>query len=126
MALIGNGSSGIQILPSIIDKVEKAIVYIRSPTWVTTWLAERFAGPGGSNLVFSEEQKQKWVDNSDEYLEYRKQVEDSMSARFRLYMKGSKIQEVARKFSEHQMISKLEKGGRPDLVKFLLPTFEVG
>lgn len=126
VALIGNGSSGIQILPSIIDKVEKVYVHIRSPTWVTTGLAERFAGPGGSNLVFSEDQKQKWIDNPDEYLEYRKQVEDSMSSRFRLYMKGSKVQEVARKFSEEQMISKLEKGGRPDLVKFLLPTFEVG
>ncbi|KAF5988509.1 sterigmatocystin biosynthesis monooxygenase stcW [Fusarium coicis] len=126
VALIGNGSSGIQILPSIINKARKVYVHIRSATWVTTGLAERFAGPGGSNLTFSPEQKQRWAENPEEYLQYRKEVEESMSSRFRLYMKGSKIQEAARKFSEQSMIDKLEKGERPDLVKFLLPKFEVG
>ncbi|EXJ70138.1 uncharacterized protein A1O5_07211 [Cladophialophora psammophila CBS 110553] len=126
VALIGNGSSGIQILPAIIDRVSKIYVHIRSPTWVTTGLAEKFAGPNGSNLVFSEEQKKRWAENGGEYLEYRKQVEDSMSSRFRLYMAGSKIQEAARKFSTEQMTDKLTRGGRSQLTKLLLPTFEVG
>lgn len=126
VGLIGNGSSGIQLLPGIIDRVKKVYFYIRSPTWVTTGLAENLAGPGGTNLVYSEEQKKAWADDADEYLKYRKKVEDSMSSRFRLYIKGSKIQDAARKFSAEQMITKLEKGGRPDLIKFLLPTFEVG
>jgi cation diffusion facilitator CzcD-associated flavoprotein CzcO len=126
VALIGNGSSGIQILPAIIDRVQKVYVHIRSATWVTTALAEKFAGPNGGNLVFSEEQKRQWAENPGEYLQYRKEVEDSMSSRFRLYVAGSKIQEAARKFSTEQMTNKLTKGGKPDLTKILLPTWEVG
>ncbi|KAK6365667.1 hypothetical protein LTS17_011053 [Exophiala oligosperma] len=126
VALIGNGSSGIQILPAIIDRVQKVYVHIRSATWVTTGLAEKFAGPNGSNLVFSEEQKRQWAENTEEYLQYRKEVEDSMSSRFRLYMAGSKIQEAARKFSTEQMTRKLTEGGKLELAKLLLPTWEVG
>jgi hypothetical protein len=126
VALIGNGSSGIQILPAIIDRVQKVYVHIRSATWVTTGLAEKFAGPNGGNLVFSEEQKRRWAEHPEEYLQYRKEVEDSMSSRFRLYMAGSKIQEAARKFSIEQMTNKLTKGGKPELTKILLPTWEVG
>lgn len=126
VAIIGNGSSGIQILPAILNRAKKVYVHARSPTWVTTGLAEKFAGPGGSNLVFSEEQKQQWADNLEEYLQHRKTVEGSMSSRFRMYMAGSDVQTAARKFSTDSMTAKLTNGGRVDLVDLFLPDFAVG
>ncbi|RFU29399.1 hypothetical protein B7463_g6938, partial [Scytalidium lignicola] len=126
VALIGNGSSGVQILPAIIDRVRKIYVHIRSATWVTTGLAERFAGPGGSNLSFSKEQKEKWAKHPDEYLAYRKEVEQEMNARFRMYIANSETQQNARNFSISQMTGKLTNGGKPELVKLMLPDFEVG
>ncbi|KAI1043520.1 hypothetical protein LB505_010167 [Fusarium chuoi] len=61
VALIGNGSSGVQILPAILDDAEKIYVHIRSPTWITTNFASKFAGPGVSNYDYPEEQKAAWA-----------------------------------------------------------------
>lgn len=124
VALIGNGSSGVQILPAIIDQVEKVYVYIRSPTWVTAGFAQKFAGPGGSNIIFTNEQKHHWAENPGDYLKYRKDVENELNGRFRLYLKDSAEQQVAKDFSLKQMESKL--AAKPDLLKLLLPDFAVG
>lgn len=40
VALIGNGSTGVQILPAILDEVEKIYVFIRSKTWITAGFAQ--------------------------------------------------------------------------------------
>lgn len=126
VALIGNGSSGVQILPAIIDRVKEVYVHIRSATWVTTGLAERFAGPGGDNKQFSKEQQERWAQHPDEYLAYCKEVELEMNARFRLYMRGSAAQTKAHTFSVEQMTNKLINGGHPELAEKMVPTFEVG
>jgi cation diffusion facilitator CzcD-associated flavoprotein CzcO len=118
VALIGNGSTGVQILPAILDKVKKVRVYIRSKTWITAGFAQKFAGPNGSNVFFSDEQKQRWEDHPEEYLEYRKAVESELNSRFRLYMKDSIEQKEARKFSIQQMTEKLS--GKPEIVDKLL------
>ena len=60
VVLIGNGSSGIQILPAILDQVKKIFVLNRSRTWITPALANRFAGENGANKIFSEEEQKSW------------------------------------------------------------------
>lgn len=99
IALIGNGSTGVQILPAILDQVNSVRVYIRSRTWVTAGFAQRFAGPNGSNVVFTEGQKKAWEEDPGEYLKYRKEVESELNSRFKLYLKCSEEQSEARKFS---------------------------
>lgn len=124
VALIGNGSSGVQILPTILDQVKKVYVFIRSPTWITAGFAQKFAGEGGANVLFSEEQKQHWADNPEEYLKYRKEVELELNYRFRLYIKDTQEQKAARTFSIKAMVDKLAQ--KPELAKLLLPDFAVG
>lgn len=124
VALIGNGSTGVQILPAILNEVEKVCVYIRSSTWITAGFAQKYAGPGGTNLFFSKEQKQRWADDPSEYLSYRKAVEAEINDRFKLYLKHTAEQRAARDFSEGQMKDKLLP--RPDLLDLLLPDFSVG
>lgn len=124
VALIGNGSTGVQILPNILDDVKKVYVYIRSKTWVTASFAQKFAGPNGSNLFFTEEQKQRWAEHPDEYLQYRKEVEAELNSRFRLYLKHSKAQEEALAYSISQMTEKLSS--KPEIAEKLIPDFAVG
>ena len=124
VALIGNGSSGIQILPAILDQVKKVYVFIRNPTWITAGFAQKYAGPNGTNITFTEEQKQHWADNPDEYYAYRVAVESELNNRFRIYLKNSEEQEQARQFSVKQISDKLV--GRADLEEYLLPNFAVG
>lgn len=124
VALIGNGSTGIQILPAILEEVEKVYVFLRSQTWVTAGLAQRFAGPNGTNKFFSEEETESWSKDPEAYLAYRKEIENELNARFRLYVAASPSQKLARDFSEKQMIAKL--AGKPELADKLVPTFPVG
>lgn len=124
VALIGNGSTGIQILPAILDSADKVYVYMRSSTWITAGFAQKYAGPDGGNVAFSEEQKRRWADNPDEYLEYRKAVELELNLRFRLFLENSKEQREARAFSTQQMAQKLS--AKPEILEHLLPDFSVG
>lgn len=124
VALIGNGSSGIQILPAILDECEKVYAFIRNPTWITAGFGSKYAGPNGDNIIFTEEQKEYWVNNPDKYYEYRKGVENELNNSFRIYMKYSAEQQVAKDFAIKQMTAKLAK--KPELLKMLLPEFAVG
>lgn len=51
VAVLGVGSSGVQIIANIAQSVEKLYTWIRSPTWITAGFAQRFAGPGGENFL---------------------------------------------------------------------------
>lgn len=119
-----NGSTRVRILPAILKKAKKIFVYIRSRTWVTAAFAQKFAGPNGSNLLFSEEQKKRWEEHPEEYLAYRKEIELELNLRFRLYVEQAKEQKDARAFSVNQMKEKLAP--KPDIIDNLLPEFAVG
>jgi cation diffusion facilitator CzcD-associated flavoprotein CzcO len=50
VAVIGAGSSGVQIVASIQKKVDTLYHWIRSPIWITAGFAQRWAGQGGANF----------------------------------------------------------------------------
>jgi cation diffusion facilitator CzcD-associated flavoprotein CzcO len=53
VAVIGSGSSGVQVVASIYPEVSKLYTWVRSPTWITAGFAQKFAGPDGANLECS-------------------------------------------------------------------------
>lgn len=124
VALIGNGSSGIQILPAILEQVKKVYVFIRSPTWITAGFASKYAGPDGDNITYSEEQQRSWAEDPDAYLLFRKMIEDELNIRFPLYINHSEAQAQARDYAEEQMHRRLQKV--PDMAANLIPSFPVG
>lgn len=126
IGLIGNGSSGVQVLPAILDKVKKVYVHIRSPTWVTTNFAAKFAGPGGKNYDYTREQKAEWSKDPKAYLEYRRQIEAELNSRFRLYIDHTPEQKAAREYGINEMTNKLAAGGKKELLEQMLPDFAVG
>lgn len=124
VTLIGNGSSGIQILPSILDQADKIYVLLRSKTWVTPGLANRFAGENGANKIYTDEEKEDWSSNPEAYHAYRKEIESELNARFRLYLKDSQAQQMGREGTKKQMTARLS--AKPELVGDLIPDFPVG
>ena len=50
VAVIGGGSSAVQIIPSIQPKVKKLIPYLRSPVWITAGFGAKYAALGGENF----------------------------------------------------------------------------
>ncbi|EKG15124.1 Flavin-containing monooxygenase-like protein [Macrophomina phaseolina MS6] len=119
VAVIGAGSSGVQIVAAIVPKVEKLYHWVRSPIWVTSAFGHGWAGPDGANFAYSEEQLRYLEEHPDKYLEYRKQIENELNKRFKFIIKGSPESKVARDFARDQMSRKLST--RPDLVSSIIP-----
>ncbi|KAM3419276.1 hypothetical protein BST61_g5213 [Cercospora zeina] len=126
VTLIGNGSSGVQILPAILDRDKKVYVHIKSRTWVTASIAQRYAGPRGTNFDYTPEQKAEWAKDPQKHLEYRKMIEEEINARFPLYVDHTTAQKEARIFSINDITTRLRNGGKEELLQQLLPDFAVG
>ncbi|KIW77161.1 hypothetical protein Z517_09607 [Fonsecaea pedrosoi CBS 271.37] len=69
VGLIGNGSSGIQILPAILPVVDSVVNFIREPTWVSP-----IPLPGFEAREFSPEEQDEFRTNTAKHLEFHKLV----------------------------------------------------
>lgn len=90
VAVIGIGSSGVQVIPSILPSVKHLYCWIRSPTWITAGFAQKYAGPNGGNFEYTEEKKKYLEEHPGEYLEYCKNLESEVSEVFKNILVGSK------------------------------------
>lgn len=124
VALIGNGSSGIQVLPNILERVKKVYVHIRSATWITSRIGEEFAGPKGVNYKFTDEEKDEWSRNPEKYLQFRRDMEDGVNKRFKMFVEHTPHQKTARQSAIENLYAKLATN--PELAKLLEPDFSVG
>lgn len=128
VAVIGNGSTGIQIVPAIQPYVKRLIHLIRSPTWVTPGAVSRYPSLRGDGTMpnkFSEEQKEVFRTDPGRYLEFRRQVELEINSKFKMLVNGAEIAEQARKNARHSMLELL--GTRAaDLGPDVIPDFAIG
>ncbi|TKA78566.1 hypothetical protein B0A49_01776 [Cryomyces minteri] len=148
IGIIGNGSSGIQILPQMA-KLEGTDVtsFQREPTWITPSLGstlgignkdgdpdseqdekvdmesakkEKKAVENNFNPSYSEADIARFSDKS-EHREYRRMLQHGMNRGFRLFIKGS---EHNRKMTETATALMREKlNNDPDLCSKLIPTW---
>ncbi|KAI1817436.1 hypothetical protein GGS20DRAFT_533207 [Poronia punctata] len=126
VGVIGNGSSSIQVVPAIYDRVDRIVNFMRSPTWVTAGYASNLAGGAdGGNVAYTEEERRRFVEDPEGYLAYRKAVEKEMNSNFGMLIKDTPAQIAAYEYATSEMRRKLSK--RPDLAEKLIPkTFAVG
>lgn len=120
VAVIGAGSSGVQIVANIQKKASHLYHWVRSPIWITPGFAQTWAGANGANFEYTDEQKRYLEDNPKKYLEYRKQIENELNQRFKFIIKGSAESHAARNAAEAQMRSALKDDKR--LCDALIPT----
>lgn len=121
IALIGNGASGLQVLPSIQPIASHVDHYARNPTWI----ADSFSS-GNTGVrrlepnLFSEEQLESFKDPK-KYLEYRTQVERGFFQRFGAIFKDTaENQELKDKWTE-LMLKRI--ADKPELADQILPDF---
>ncbi|EME45831.1 hypothetical protein DOTSEDRAFT_171457 [Dothistroma septosporum NZE10] len=112
VAVLGAGSSGVQIVSKIQPKVKQLYHWIRSPIWITAGFAQTWAGTDGANFEYTPEQMAYLGKNPKDYLKYRKQVENELNQRFKFIIKGSSEAKAARDFSYDQMARKLNDDPR--------------
>ena len=127
VAVIGNGSTGIQIVPAIQPKVKHLVHLVRSPTWVTPGAASRYPSLRGGKMpdVFSEEQKEVFRTDEARYTDFRKQIEREINSKFRMLVNGAEHAGEARR-NAHDSMVKLLGDRAADLGPKIIPDFAVG
>ncbi|KAF7190066.1 putative sterigmatocystin biosynthesis monooxygenase stcW [Pseudocercospora fuligena] len=111
VAVVGYGSSGVQIIPSIIDKVDH--LYILPPP------AIELGSPKGGHFKYSSEQKQLLKD-PDVHLAYAKAIDAAQYTRLPSYINGGELSEQGSAGVKAYMKSVLAP--KPGLYESIEPT----
>ncbi|KAH8591217.1 hypothetical protein B0O99DRAFT_632827 [Bisporella sp. PMI_857] len=125
VGVIGGGSSAIQIIPEL-QRVPgtKLSCFVRSRTWISRPFGDSAVGKLGlSSEEFTEDQKKRFANDPDYYLEFRSTIEREGNSVHALTLKGSVIQKAARDDFTELMKQRLAK--KPEILDSLLPDFGV-
>lgn len=125
VAVIGAGSSGIQIVPALEPAVRSMDHYVRGRTWISSThgaeeIKRRTDGKGG-NPSYTIEEMELWDNNRDAYLEYRRGLELQMQSRIAITFSGSPQQAEAYARFTADMKRRLQN--KPEIIEHLIPTF---
>lgn len=119
VALIGNGASGLQVLPSIQPVASQVDHYARHKTWVVASF-----GPSGVRRLepnyFSKEQLETFKD-PEQYLAFRKQIETGYFQRFATIFKNHPANVSLRDTWTKLMLERVVD--KPDLAEKIIPDF---
>ncbi|KAI9685823.1 MAG: hypothetical protein M1822_004101 [Bathelium mastoideum] len=120
VAVIGNGASGIQLVPALQKIAKHLDHYARSPTWI----AGSFAGEGEGRklepIYFSEEQL-KTLEDPDAYLKFRTELEARFYKNFGGVFRESESNKTLRQRFSADMKNRLK--AKPELLDHILPDF---
>ncbi|KXH49914.1 cyclohexanone 1,2-monooxygenase [Colletotrichum salicis] len=126
IAVIGNGSSGIQIVPQMAKLPGTDVMnFIRGPAWVyyrappSKHLGRDDPDP---NPRYTDEERKRFHD-PEYHLEHRKGIISRTNKSFYIFMKGENNKEGMR-LAAAQMAEKL--GHDPELCEKLIPKWELG
>lgn len=116
VALIGNGASGLQVLPQLQKVVKHLDHYARNPTWI--------AGSFGGEKIppSTSDERAPAPQDPEEYTRFRKVIENQSFNRFSLIFKGQKPNQAARAQYEKLMASRLGKD-QEELLEAVVPSF---
>ncbi|KAI5476329.1 flavin-binding monooxygenase [Pseudohyphozyma bogoriensis] len=124
VAVIGSGSSAIQLVPALQPHAQRVTNY------GSTWIAEPFVSSklkelqaDGNNHKFSEEMKKQFADDKEAYHTFRHTMEAELNSVHGVTIKGSDFQNGAVAEFTKSMHRKLAK--KPEILKTLVPTFPV-
>ena len=118
VAVIGNGASGIQVVPNLQLVAKHVTHFVRNPTWIaTSWAGdERTFTP----QPYPEQQRDSFND-PETYLSFRKELEEKYWRRFRAMVRGSEENEGMRDLFIDVMKKRAAK--KPELLDGLIPDF---
>ncbi|KAL2798855.1 flavin-binding monooxygenase [Aspergillus keveii] len=125
VAVIGAGSSGIQIVPALLPSVASMDHYVRGRTWISPSLASEFVkarnnGVDG-NFSYTDEERAAWKHDRESYISYRKSIETEFQGLCMAFYREFPQQVAMRELFAEEMRRRLQ--GRPDLVAEMIPDF---
>ncbi|KAF4185574.1 hypothetical protein CNMCM7927_006518 [Aspergillus lentulus] len=124
-AVIGNGSSGIQIVPGMLPKVAHIDHYIRGRTWLSPTFARQHVDKRGGaeleNFSFTPEEIETFKKDHSTYQRFRKEIELELQSVHGVTLLGTPEQIGAREVFLQNMKRRLSR--KPELCENLIPSF---
>lgn len=127
VALIGNGSSGQQILPQVAPKAAHVDHYIRSRVWITPTFQKNLVEATGDNPgahQYTDDEKAEFSSDPAAYLDYRRTIEANLHTKFQRNILGSPENEALRAACIDTMRQRV--GGSQEWLDRLVPDFAPG
>ncbi|KAF2652695.1 putative flavin-binding monooxygenase, partial [Lophiostoma macrostomum CBS 122681] len=125
VALIGGGSSGIQILPALQPIANKIDHYHHSKMWIASggFAAEEAfkRNPTGGNSKYSEEELKGFKDDPKMYHRYRAYVESQLNVVHTVTWADSDLAKTSEKLFREDMKRKL--ASKPEVFESMDPTY---
>ncbi|KAF7563273.1 hypothetical protein G7046_g863 [Stylonectria norvegica] len=134
IGVIGTGSSSVQIVPALQPVVKDMKVFMRSSTWISPpfgndTLESLKDGPrdqpGKRQYTFTEAEKQKFRDDPEHHLMFRKRIEAEINSLFAMFFQGSETSEKFRKSIKAEMERRIGPGNEK-LKSFIVPKWSPG
>ncbi|KAE8418513.1 hypothetical protein BDV36DRAFT_295153 [Aspergillus pseudocaelatus] len=125
VAVIGNGSSGIQCVTAMQSQVSKMVNYVRNPTWI----ASNFSGHltrDGRNFAYTEEEKKQFREDPVAFFKMRKELENCVNQFAYGMMKGHTFNKLATQIATQQMQERLKNSHDPSIAPKMKPDFSPG
>ncbi|KAI0456718.1 flavin-binding monooxygenase [Xylaria acuta] len=128
IGIIGNGSSAIQIVPSL-QKVEgtQLSCFVRSKTWITNPFGDVVMNKLGldpKQLDFTPEQRQEFAQNPEKLFNFRKEIELDGNTIHEVSFRDSGMQRGGMALFRAAMQQRLAP--KPEIAEFLIPSFGIG
>lgn len=113
VAVIGTGSSSIQMVPQFAATAKHVTVFMRNKTYIGPQfgapISNKEADPeamephAAGKHHYTEKEKHWFRDNPEYHLKYRKAVERSLVGGFRMFLRGTEENKTARAFMQSSM-----------------------
>ncbi|KAK1088477.1 hypothetical protein LTR48_001548 [Friedmanniomyces endolithicus] len=134
VAVIGTGSSSIQMVPKLAATASSVTVFMRNQTYIAPQfganVTNKEADPAAMDPAaagkhqYTEKEKQRFRDDPEYHLEYRKKVEGSIVGGWDMFNRGTDLNIQVRELMQNQMRDRL--GNREDLKERIIPTWSPG
>ncbi|KAG5370882.1 Baeyer-Villiger monooxygenase [Yarrowia sp. E02] len=120
VALIGNGATGVQILPQIAEKAAHVDHYAKAATWI----GHTLYGKGVPGYVEYSEDDIKAIETDEEYHKFRKALHTEIGGKYNYFFFGTPAYREGIK--ELLAIAWLRVGKDPELFKKVIPLYTPG
>ncbi|KAJ9612905.1 hypothetical protein H2200_002846 [Cladophialophora chaetospira] len=138
VAVIGTGSSAIQIIPQIQKTAKKVTAFMRSVTWISPVVGgnileetkqqssdESQKENPQAQYWYTDEEKQKFREDPKALFDYRYKLESGFNARFDMFIQDSDTSKMVQTLFREEMHRRIGPG-HEELKEKLIPTWAPG
>ncbi|CAG8017036.1 unnamed protein product [Penicillium salamii] len=126
VAVIGNGSAGIQVVTTMHPDTSKLVNYVRNPTWLTPNVNAEMT-PDGSNFAYTPEERERFRNDPKAFFELRKELENHVNGASYATLKEHAFQDLMRGEAKRIMEERFKDLNLdPAVAARMIPDFPAG